>query len=124
MSKFMLYGSMRLDLLFSTVKTTDLYLIPRENYSKNTHPSSILERTIVKRQQKDKSIIVHYTYERRFGHYEFDVHKLWNASFPTASEVDSKVIVGTRENSNLTKELVRRSSSLTKISNKQKQTAH
>jgi len=39
---------MRFDLLFPTVKTTGLYLIPRENYSKNTHPSSFLERTIAK----------------------------------------------------------------------------
>ena len=39
---------MRLDLLSPTVKTTDLYLIHREYYSKNTHPSSFLERIIDK----------------------------------------------------------------------------
>ena len=38
---------MRIDLLFPTVKTAGLYLIPRENYSKNTYSSSFLERTIV-----------------------------------------------------------------------------
>jgi hypothetical protein len=38
-----LHSSMQFDLLFRTVKTAGLHLIPIKNYSKNTHPSSILK---------------------------------------------------------------------------------
>ncbi len=70
---------------------------------------SLVKAKLLKRQQKEKSIIVHYTYERRFAHYKSKIHQIWNESFPSTSVTETKLIVGTRNNSNLTKELVRRS---------------
>jgi hypothetical protein len=69
----------------------------------------LVKTKLIKRQQKAKSIIMHYTYERCFAHYKSNIHKIWNASFPAATGIDSKLIVGTRNNPNSTKELVRRS---------------
>jgi hypothetical protein len=78
----------------------------------NQIPSTIdplVKAKLLKRQEKQKSIIVHYTYERRFAHYESKIHHIWNESFHFTSAMETKVIIGTRNNPNLTKELVRRS---------------
>jgi hypothetical protein len=78
----------------------------------NQIPSTIdplVKAKLLHRQQKEKSIIVHYTYERRFAHYKSKIHHIWNESFHSTSVTETKLIVGTRNNPNLTKELVRRS---------------
>jgi hypothetical protein len=78
----------------------------------NQIPSTIdplVKAKLLKKKQKEKSIIVHYTYERRFAYYKSKIHHIWNASFQPETVIDTKLIVGTRNNSNLTKELVRRS---------------
>lgn len=54
-----------------------------------------------------KSIMVHYNYERWFAHYKAKIHHFWNGTFPIATGIDTKLIVGTRNNPNLTEELVR-----------------
>jgi hypothetical protein len=57
-------------------------------------------------------IVVCFTHPhppRRFAHYKSKIHHIWNASFHPETVIDTKLIVGTRNNSNLTKELVRRS---------------
>ena len=46
-----------------------------------------------KRQQKENSVIVNYTYERNFARYKSNIHKIWNASFPIAIGIDSKLII-------------------------------
>ncbi len=63
----------------------------------------------MKRQQKEKSIIVHNIHEQRFAHYKSKIHQIWNRSFHSTSAMETKLIVETRNNLNLTKELVRRS---------------
>ena len=79
------------------------------DYSQINSPiDPLVKAKLLKRQQKRMSIIVHYTYEQRFAYYKPKIHQIWNASFPIATGIDSKLIVGTRNNSNLTKELVRR----------------
>ena len=69
----------------------------------------LVKLKLLKRQRKHNSIIIHYKYERRFAHYKSRIHQIWNATFPPMSAIDTKLIVGTRNNPNLTKELVRRS---------------
>jgi hypothetical protein len=75
-------------------------------------PSTIdilVKAKLLKRQEKEKSIIVHYTYERRFASYKSKIHQIWNQSFHSTSAIETKLIIGTRNNRNLTEELVRRS---------------
>jgi len=88
----------------------------------NQIPSNIdplVKTKLLKRQQKEKSIIVHYTYERRFADYKSKIHQIWNESFPSTSVRETKLIVGTRNNRNLTKELVRRSPRVQKSQHQQ-----
>ena len=75
----------------------------------NSTTDPLVKAKLLKRQQKDKSIILHYTYEKRFARYKSKIHHLWNASFPASTGINTRLIVGTRNNPNMTKELVRRS---------------
>ena len=75
----------------------------------NSTTDPLVKAKLLKRQQKKKSIIVHYTYEKRFTHYKSKIHHLWNASFTASTGINTRLIVGTRNNPNMTKELVRRS---------------
>ena len=74
----------------------------------------LVKAKLLKRQNTKKSIIVHYTYERRFAYYQSKMHDFWNAQFNPSTGVDARLIVGTRNNPNLVKELVRRSPLLSK----------
>ena len=69
----------------------------------------LVKMKLMKKKEKRNSIILHHNYERRFAHYKSEMHRIWNATFPIASGIDTKLIVGTRNNPNLTQELVRRS---------------
>ncbi len=80
----------------------------------NSTIDPLIKAKLLERQQKAKSIIVHYTYERRFAHYKSKIHQIWNESFHSTSAIETKLIIGTRNNPNLTKELVRRSPPLQK----------
>lgn len=53
-------------------------------------------------------LIIHYTHEQRFAHYKSKIHQEWNKLFLHTPVIDTKLIVGTRNKPNLTKELVRR----------------
>ncbi|CAF2080561.1 unnamed protein product [Rotaria magnacalcarata] len=52
-------------------------------------------------------IIIHYTHESRYAHYKSIIHKAWFESFYRTPVMMTKLIVGSRNNPNLTKELVR-----------------
>lgn len=75
----------------------------------NSTVDLLVKNKLLKQQQKHKSIIIRYNYEQRFAHYKSKIHHIWNASFDPKTVIDTKLIVGTRNNSNLTNEVVRRS---------------
>jgi hypothetical protein len=81
----------------------------------------LVKAKLLKRQQKHKSTIIHYSYERRFASYKSKIHHIWNASFDPKTVIDTRLIVDTRNNSNLTKELVRRSARVEKTGNEKNQ---
>ncbi len=89
------------------------------NYNQITSSvDPLVKAKLLKRQQKNKSIIIHYTYERRFAYYKSKLHHIWNESFHDTLPIEIKLIVGTRNNPNLTKELVRRSPHIEKQNTK------
>ncbi|CAF4293641.1 unnamed protein product [Rotaria magnacalcarata] len=63
-------------------------------------------------------IIIHYTHENQYAHYKSNIHKAWQESFHRTPVITTKLVVGSRNNPNLTKELVRRNP--TKQSTRQK----
>ena len=54
-------------------------------------------------------LIIHYTHEPRFKHYKLMIHRIWQHVFRKTPISTRRLIIGTRNNQNLTKELVRRS---------------
>ena len=82
-------------------KTMDYDDIPA-----NVHP--LVKAKLLKRRQRAKSIILHYTHEQRFSHYKRAIHQMWNDTFHNTPLHSATLIVGTRNNPNLAKELVHR----------------
>jgi hypothetical protein len=71
----------------------------------------LVKAKLLKRKQqadKLKPLIVHYPYEERFAYYKPKLHDKWNNLFHNTSVLQTELIVGTRNQVNLTKELVRR----------------
>ncbi|CAF4372175.1 unnamed protein product, partial [Rotaria magnacalcarata] len=69
-----------------------------------------------KKQQKkntDDPMILLYIHEKRLRHYKFMIHKIWQQAFGKTPAATMRLIVGTRNNRNLIKELVRRSPYIT-----------
>ncbi|CAF3419943.1 unnamed protein product [Rotaria sp. Silwood2] len=91
----------------------------------NNPPSTsdpLVQSKLLKWQKESsslKQIIIHYTYEQRLAYYKSKIHQKWNDLFQETSVMETKLIVGTRNNPNLTKELVRRSPYLQKRPKKQ-----
>lgn len=56
----------------------------------------------------DSNVIIHYSYENRLSTYKRDVHQLWNEHFRQTSVINTRLIIGTQNNPNLTKRLLRR----------------
>ena len=72
----------------------------------NVHP--LVRAKLLKRKERAKSIILHYTHEQRFAHYKRAIHQMWNDTFHNTPLHSATLIVGTRNNPNLEKELVHR----------------
>ena len=70
----------------------------------NVHP--LVEEKLLKRKERAKSVILHYTHEQRFAHYKRAIHRMWNDTFHNTPLQSATLIVGTRNNPNLGKELV------------------
>ena len=77
------------------------------NINLSTDP--LVQSKLLTRQRKSNSLIIHYTYENRFAYYKSLIHKNWANFIKSISIIDNLLIIGTRNNPNLTKELVRRS---------------
>ena len=69
----------------------------------------LIKQQILKRREKEKSIFMHYTHEKRFSHYKRATHALWTQTFRETTVDGTRIIVGTRNNPNLCQELVGRS---------------
>jgi hypothetical protein len=69
----------------------------------------LVKEKILKRREKEKSIFLHYTREKRFFNYKRAIHELWTQTFRNTTAEGIRLIVGTRNNPNLNQELVQRS---------------
>ncbi|CAF1538743.1 unnamed protein product, partial [Adineta ricciae] len=58
----------------------------------------------------DSNVIIHYSHESRLSTYRRDVHQLWNEHFHQTPVTHTRLIIGTKNNPNLTKRLLRRQS--------------
>jgi hypothetical protein len=72
----------------------------------NLHP--LVAAKLLKRRERANSIFLHYTHEKRFSHYKQTIYRLWNDTFRNTNIETTKMIVGSRNNPNLSKEFIRR----------------
>jgi len=57
-------------------------------------------------EKSNKRLILHYRHEQRLASYKKDLHQIWNNTFNATSILDTRLIVGTRNNRNTAEELV------------------
>ncbi len=69
----------------------------------------LVKSKLLKRQNKENTLLIHYTHESRFAHYKSKIHQKWHEIFENTPIMETTLIVGTRNNPNLTKEFVRKS---------------
>jgi hypothetical protein len=49
---------------------------------------------------------MHYTHEQRLANNKKDFHQIWNNIFSNIATVNTKLIIGTRNSRNATKEMI------------------
>jgi hypothetical protein len=93
----------------------------------NSSVDTLVRSKLLKRQQKQQanSLIIHYTHEQRFVHYKSAIHRMWANAFQSTPIMNTLLIVGTCNNPNITRELIRLSPfSATKIANNNNKQSH
>ena len=73
--------------------------------------NALAQSILLKWKNKQDAVIIHYTHENRFSYYKCAIHEIWKKNFGETPVISSRLIVGTRNNLNLNRELVRRSPS-------------
>ena len=56
----------------------------------------------------DNNLIIHYTHEKRFETLKKDIHQLWNQIFHNTPIMNTKLIIGHKNNNSATRELIQR----------------
>ena len=77
--------------------------------SPNLVTDPLVKQKLIKRKSGVYPLIVHHSHEERFKHYKSRIHQGWIQAFQNTPVMDTKLIVGTKNNLNLEKELVRKS---------------
>jgi hypothetical protein len=79
----------------------------------------IIQHKLQKHDKWNTCLIVHYKHEQRLASYKKELHQIWNNTFIHTPIVYSKLIVGSCNNHNNTRELVsKRPSSTSATENK------
>ena len=70
--------------------------------------NSIVQTRCDKKSKWIDNLIIHYTHEARLQSYKKNIHQLWNQIFEQTPVINTKLIVGHRNNRNATKTFVHR----------------
>lgn len=68
----------------------------------------LVEEKLLQRKEKGNAMILHYTFEKRYSHIGRSIHQIWDDTLQNTSFDQMKLISGTRNHPNLSKELIRR----------------
>ncbi|CAF1366004.1 unnamed protein product [Adineta ricciae] len=68
----------------------------------------LVKEKLLKRRDRANSIIIRYLHEKRVAHYKKTIHQLWHDTFYNTPIQTTRFLVATRNNPNITKELIRR----------------
>ncbi len=76
-------------------------------YNETQEPNHSKHQQQLSKQSKWNSrLIVHYTHEQRLANNKKDFHQIWNNIFDNTPTVNTKLIIGTRNSRNATKEMI------------------
>jgi hypothetical protein len=76
------------------------------NNQKDPEPYQPILNKELKQNQSEKKLFIHYTHEKRFHSFKKDMHQLYEHIFNDPSVRYVKMIVGSRNRRNSTKELI------------------
>jgi len=77
-------------------------------HSNNTLDDPLVKTRLAKPSKWINNLIIHYTHENRLESSKKDIHELWDHVFTNTPVMNTKLIIGNRNNPNMTKTLVRR----------------
>jgi hypothetical protein len=81
-----------------------------DNDNKDTVDNLLVKTRLDKESKCINSLITHYIHEKRLATYKKDIHKLWNQTFTQTPLLNTWLIIGNRNNQNMTKQPVCRRS--------------
>ncbi len=61
-----------------------------------------------KKSKFDNNLIIHYTYEKRLKNNKKTIHQLWNQTFDKTPIKTTRLIIGNRNQPNMTTQLIHR----------------
>jgi hypothetical protein len=76
--------------------------------SKHVDENPSMQGRLTKQTKFDTNLIIHYTYEKRLQSNKKEIHQLWNQTFQQTIAMHTRLIVGTRNSPDLTRELIHR----------------
>lgn len=76
------------------------------NDNKHQNENKIMQDKTEKEERSNQCLILHYKHEQRLASYKKDIHQLWNKTFTNTPVISTKLIVGSCNNKNATRELV------------------
>jgi hypothetical protein len=74
--------------------------------SENEIDDTLVKAQLRKQAQFNENTIIHYTYEKRLQNNKKHIHQLWKQLFQQTPVINTRLIIGNRNNRNLKRELV------------------
>ncbi|CAF3203641.1 unnamed protein product [Rotaria socialis] len=93
----------------ATLTTDNEHLIQEATIQQNKKPNEFQNK-----------LIIHYTHENRFNTCKRDIHRIFQETFANTPIIETKLVVGNRNQRNTIKELIRKRSRQTILKNKAK----
>ncbi|CAF3456222.1 unnamed protein product [Rotaria socialis] len=109
----------QVEMRIATLTTDNEHLI--EELDKK-HEFTIQEKK--KPKEFQNKLIIHYTHEKRFNTRKRDLHRIFQETFANTSILETKLIVGNRNQKSTLKELIRKRPRQAILKNKAKANAN
>jgi hypothetical protein len=104
-------------LLLNRPTITEYQIALRAAEAIKNNPNEDINDPLVKAQLNkqskfDNNLIIHYTNEKRLQSNKNAIHQLWHQTFEQTTVINTRLIIGTRNSRNMTRELVHRRQTL------------
>jgi hypothetical protein len=78
----------------------------------NEISNPLVQARLRKQAKYNENTIIHYTHEKRLQHNKKDIHQIWKQLFQQTPVINTRLIIGNRNNPNLKRELLHHRSKL------------